>query len=99
MADATISKALQSAGESQDWLAPLSELVARESSYNPNAANPKSSAKGYFQFLDQTRKNYGGNKVDWSDPLVQTEAGIKYIKDRYGTPEKALQHWDEKGWY
>jgi SLT domain-containing protein len=75
------------------------ELVARESSFNANAKNPKSSAAGLFQFLDSTRKNYGGNKVDWSDPYQQAVAGIKYVKDRYGTPEKALAFWDDKGWY
>lgn len=73
--------------------------MARESSFNPNAKNPKSTAKGLFQFLDGTRKNYGGNKVDWSDPYQQSLAGLKYIKDRYGTPEKALQFWDKNKWY
>lgn len=75
------------------------ELVARESSFNSNAANPKSSAKGLFQFLDGTRKNYGGSKVDWSDPYQQAVAGLKYIKDRYGTPEDALAYWDKNKSY
>ncbi|WP_171056174.1 transglycosylase SLT domain-containing protein [Paenibacillus sinopodophylli] len=78
---------------------PILELVARESSFNPNAKNPKSSAAGLFQFLDSTRKNYGGNKVDWSDPYQQAVAGIQYVKDRYGTPEKALAFWDKNGYY
>lgn len=84
---------------SGDWLQPTLELVARESSFNPNAANRKSSAKGLFQFLDGTRNNYGGNSVDWNDPYQQAVAGLKYIKDRYGTPEKALEHWDKNKWY
>lgn len=95
----TISKALKSLGKDESWLEPLTELVARESSFNPNAANPKSSAKGYFQFLDSTRNSYGGSKVDWSDPYNQTLAGIQYVIDRYGTPEKALAFWDKNKWY
>lgn len=75
------------------------ELVARESSFNPNAKNPKSSAAGLFQFLNMTRKNYGGDKVDWSDPYQQAVAGLKYIKDNYGTPEDALTFWDKNKWY
>jgi SLT domain-containing protein len=71
------------------------ELVARESSFNPNAANSSSSAKGLFQFLNDTRKNYGGNKVNWNDPYQQAIAGLQYIKDQYGTPEDALRYWDE----
>lgn len=75
------------------------ELVARESSFNPNAKNKSSSAAGLFQFLDGTRASYGGGKVDWSDPYQQALAGVHYIKDRYGTPEKALAFWDKNGWY
>lgn len=73
--------------------------MSRESSLNPNAKNPKSSAAGYFQFLDATRKNYGGNKVNWNDPNVQVNAGLQYIIDRYGTPEDALAFWDKNKWY
>lgn len=73
--------------------------MARESSFNPQAANPKSTAKGLFQFLDGTRKDYGGSSVNWNDPLQQTVAGIKYVVDRYGTPEKALEFWDKNKWY
>lgn len=86
-------------GLPQNWIQPAAELVARESSFNPNAKNPQSTAAGLFQFLDGTRKNYGGNSVDWSDPYQQAVAGLKYIKDRYGDPVKALQHWDQKKWY
>lgn len=78
---------------------PTLELVARESSFNKDAKNPNSSAKGLFQFLDGTRQDYGGSKYDWSDPYNQSIAGLKYIKQRYGTPEKALQHWDLNKWY
>ncbi|WP_373458191.1 transglycosylase SLT domain-containing protein [Paenibacillus harenae] len=77
----------------------MMELVARESSFNANAKNPNSTAAGLFQFLDDTRKNYGGNKVDWSDPYQQAVAGIQYVKDRYGSPEKALAFWDKNKWY
>lgn len=96
-----ISQGLSSQGYPQSWLKPLSELVARESSYDPNADNPSSSAHGLFQFLDSTRKNpaYGGPNVDWNDPQQQVLAGIKYVVARYGTPEKALAFWDKNKWY
>ncbi|WP_419890738.1 transglycosylase SLT domain-containing protein [Paenibacillus xylanexedens] len=94
-----MSSALKAAGKPDSWLQPTLELVARESSFNPNAKNPKSSAAGLFQFLDMTRKNYGGSSVNWNDPYQQAIAGIKYIESRYGDPVKALQHWDKKKWY
>lgn len=98
-ASTAINRALRDLGLPSSWLQPTLELVARESSFNPSAKNPKSSAAGLFQFLDGTRKNYGGNSVDWSDPYQQSLKGLQYIKDRYGNPVKALEHWDKKKWY
>lgn len=98
-ASSAVSRALSTLGKPAEWLAPTLELVARESSFNPNAKNPKSSAAGLFQFLDATRKNYGGSSVDWSDPYQQALKGLQYIEDRYGNPVKALQFWDKNNWY
>lgn len=83
----------------ESWLKPTLELVARESSFNSSAKNKTSTAAGLFQFLDGTRRNYGGASVDWNDPYQQALAGMQYIKDRYGTPEKALAFWDKNKWY
>lgn len=94
-----VSSALNEKGLSADWQQPLMELIARESSFNSTAKNSKSSAAGLFQFLDSTRKNYGGDKVDWNDPYQQALAGIQYVVDRYSDPYKALKHWDDKKWY
>lgn len=94
-----ITQALKSKGKPESWLQPLEELVARESSFNHKAKNPKSSARGLFQFLDSTRKNYGGSNVNWNDPYQQSVAGIQYVIDRYGSPEKALAFWDKNHWY
>jgi len=99
VASGAIKAAVADGGYDESWIRDAEELVARESSFNPEAANPKSSAKGLFQFLDSTRKNYGGSKVDWSDPYQQAVAGLKYIKDRYGSPAKALAFWDKNGYY
>lgn len=100
-ATSAIQKALQEGGYDQSWLRPTLELVARESSFNHQAANPKSSARGLFQFLDATRANKAYNQgiTNWSDPYQQAVAGLRYIKSRYGTPEKALEFWDKNKWY
>lgn len=98
-AQAVIASTLKTLKLPDSWLKPTLELVARESSFNVNAKNPDSTAHGLFQFLDATRKNYGWKGVDWSNPQHQALAGLKYVKDRYGTPEDALKHWDDKKWY
>lgn len=98
-ADSAVRSAISQLGYDSSWVKPVLELVARESSFNSGAANPNSSAKGLFQFLDSTRSNYGGSSVNWDDPYQQALAGMKYIKDRYGTPERALEFWDKNKWY
>lgn len=95
----SIHKALAALKLPASWLTPTLEIVARESSFNPTAKNPQSSARGLFQFLDSTRNDYAWDGVNWNDPYDQSVAGLKYIKDRYGSPSEALKHWDEHKWY
>lgn len=78
-----------------EWGA-LEELVQKESSWNPTAQNPTSTAFGLFQFLDGTWKNYG---TKTSDPAAQADAGLAYIRDRYGSPAKALAFHKKNNWY
>ena len=74
----------------------LSWLVSHESSWNPNAQNPTSSAYGLFQFLDGTWGPYGSKT---SDPAKQAQYGLEYIKGRYGSPAKAKAFWEANHWY
>lgn len=74
-----------------DW------LVNRESSWNPLAQNPASTAFGLFQFLDSTWRTVGFTKS--ADPNVQAAAGLKYIAMRYGTPLAAKAFHQSNGWY
>jgi TP901 family phage tail tape measure protein len=80
----------------------LKALVQGESSWNPNAQNPTSTAYGLFQFLNSTWATVGAKKT--SDPAGQISAGLEYIRQRYGTPIAAYSawlsrspHWYEKG--
>lgn len=74
----------------------LIELIDRESDFNHTAQNPKSTAYGLFQFLDGTWSKYGEKT---SDPNKQIEYGLKYIKDRYQTPSKALAYHNQNNSY
>jgi len=75
----------------------LLEIVKRESGFNPVAQNPKSTAFGLFQFLDSTWQGTGIPKTE--DPNSQIAAGLQYIKNRYGSPTKALSFHNKKGYY
>lgn len=80
------------------WTA-LYNLLMGESGFNPNAQNPTSSAYGIFQFLDSTWA--GVNAVKTSNPNMQTLAGLRYIKQRYGSPTAAYGAWLSRSphWY
>lgn len=78
------------------WAA-LKALVQKESSWNPKADNPTSSAYGLFQFLSSTRAAYG---IDLASSVYdQVVAGAQYIKDRYGSPANALAFHNANNWY
>lgn len=92
--------ALEKAGVPDTWAPYVMELVGRESSWNPNADNPKSSAYGYGQFLKSTREQYEKKYgIKYDTPLNQLILTIHYIKDRYGNPINALRFWDENHYY
>jgi TP901 family phage tail tape measure protein len=75
----------------------LYQLVMHESGFNNLAQNPTSTAYGMFQFLDSTWAGTGIRKT--SDPWKQTQAGLKYIKNRYTDPKGAWDFWQANNWY
>ncbi|AUE22142.1 tail length tape measure protein [Gordonia phage BirksAndSocks] len=87
-----VKEAMKTYGWDQgaEWEA-LNQLIGHESSWNPNAQNPSSTAYGLFQFLDSTWASVGGSKT--SDPYQQAIYGGRYIKNRYGSPSAAWAFW------
>jgi len=83
-------------GWGDQWSA-LRQLIMHESGFNNRAQNPNSTAYGMFQFLDSTWAGTGIQKT--SDPWKQTQAGLRYIKDRYGSPADAWAWWQDHNWY
>jgi hypothetical protein len=77
----------------------LYELWMRESNWRPEANNKKSSATGIPQLLSSTWKNIKVKPT--RDGYKQVDAGLRYIKHRYGTNGvcKAYAHHLAKGWY
>ena len=67
----------------------LEILWDKESRWNPQADNPKSTAFGIPQLL----------KLKATDPYVQIDLGLKYIKARHLTPCKALAFHNKAGHY
>lgn len=83
-------------GDGAQWQA-LSRLIQKESSWNPNAQNPTSTAYGLFQFLNSTWGTVGGFKT--GNAGQQAEFGLRYIRQRYGSPAGALDFHNRNNWY
>jgi hypothetical protein len=84
-------------GWGEDQWAALDELVQRESSWRPDADNPRSTAYGLFQFLNGTWAGTGVERTN--DPYRQIDAGLIYVQNRYGSPSAALAFHDRNNWY
>jgi uncharacterized protein YukE len=65
----------------------LESLVQGESSWNPNAANPTTSARGLFQKMTSIH-----GPIE-STIEGQANWGLNYIKGRYGSPSAAYSRW------
>ena len=75
-----------------EWSA-LSQLIQKESGWDPKAANPSSSARGLFQKMTSLHgpiESSSGGQANW---------GLPYIKRTYGSPSKALAFHNRNNWY
>lgn len=82
-------------GEAQ-W-AHFEDLIERESSWNSEAKNPKSTAYGLGQFLNSTWDDVGCVKT--KDPYIQINCTISYVEQRYETPHGAIKFHNKKNYY
>ena len=66
----------------EDYRDMLTNIAAMESSFNQYAVNPASKALGYFQFLDNTRKDYNNmSRQEFAnDSQAQFESAIQHLK-------------------
>lgn len=72
-------------------------LGMKESGWRNTAQNPTSTAYGIGQFLNSTWAGVGMQKT--SNPQKQVLAMAKYIRNRYGSPSRALAFHYRNNWY
>ena len=74
-------------------------IILRESSGDPTADNPTSTAFGLGRLLLGNRILYLGRDYATIDCGRQLWAFRAYVRDRYGTAERAKAFWQANGWY
>jgi septal ring factor EnvC (AmiA/AmiB activator) len=74
-------------------------IIMHESSGDPTADNPTSTAFGLGQLLLGNRILYLGRQYATTDCGRQLWAFRAYVRDRYGTAERAKAFWQANGWY
>ena len=76
----------------------LVNLWERESNWNANAHNKSSGAHGIPQSLPASKMSSEGSDY-YTNGYTQIRWGLKYIKERYGSPSAAWHHFQNKNWY
>ena len=89
---------INSYGWSEADYEALVKLWNRESGWNPNAHNKSSGAHGIPQSLPANKMASEGSDY-YTNGYTQIRWGLKYIKQRYGTPSAAWAHSQQTGWY
>lgn len=79
-------------GSGAQWNA-LDWIINKESSWNPSAKNPSSSARGLFQKMTSIHGPLEGSVKG------QANWGLRYIKGRYGSPARAKAFHQSHGYY
>jgi len=77
-------------------------IIQKESSFQPTAKNPETTAFGLGQLLVSNRIKHAekiGVEPDTTDEAEQIGLFRSYVAERYGTAEKALNFRSKKGWY
>jgi septal ring factor EnvC (AmiA/AmiB activator) len=74
-------------------------IIMRESSGDPTADNPASTAFGLGQLLLGNRILYLGEDYATTECGRQLWAFRAYVRDRYRTAERAKAFWQANGWY
>lgn len=80
--EAAMNSYLAKHPEDASYRQTLTKIAEKESGFKSNAKNSHSSASGYFQFIDSTRKQYSNVSKEQflNDPEEQISAAVKLLK-------------------
>ena len=73
----------------------LTNIAEMESRFNSKAANPRSSARGWFQFIDSTRRQLG-NTQSQQDFMNNTQGQINLAVNLYNKNKAKLARYKDR---
>ena len=94
-----LSQAMTLEGVPASWKSSLTYIMAHESGGKVGVHSPVHSARGLYQL---TAANYHYNPrgaASFGNAVEEAQGGIRYIRARYGTADKAAAFWHQHNWY
>ena len=82
----------------REWQA-MDFIISRESSWNPKAKNPSSTAAGLPQFIAANQRHYGVWPIVNQPVDKQLSAFMRYVNDRFGGVVNAESYWRRHNHY
>jgi hypothetical protein len=98
-ADAALTQAMLLENVSTSWNDSLRFIMGKESGGQVGIQNQSSSARGLFQLLAANYKLNPNGAASFGNGVEEAQGGIRYIKQRYGTADNAVVHWQQFHWY
>jgi hypothetical protein len=90
--------ALKNGIAGEQWKA-VDYIISRESSWNPKAQNPSSTAAGLPQFIAANQRHYGVYPIRQQSVWKQLDAFMKYVTERFGGVLQARDYWKSHHYY
>lgn len=82
----------------EQWKA-LDYIISRESSWDPKAQNPRSTAAGLPQLIAANQRHYGVYPIRQQSVWKQLDAFMKYVNERHGGVLGARDYWKSHNYY
>jgi hypothetical protein len=98
-ADAALTQAMLLENIPTSWNDSLRFIMDKESGGHVDIQNRSSSARGLFQLLAANYKLNPHGAASFGNGVEEAQGGIRYIKQRYGTADNAVVHWQQLHWY
>jgi len=98
-ADAALTKAMALENVPPSWKDGLQFIMHKESGGRVGIQNPVHSARGLFQLTSANYHLNPNGAASFGNAVEEAQGGIRYIKQRYGSVDNAVAHWQQHRWY